>query len=283
MDVNGAIRTTYLNSDNIVGYEDSYVQNPVKHPMEDLSALIRARGLERATIGLEMDNYYFTASAFVTLQRELPNVRLDDATGLVNWQRAVKSPTEIDYIRRAARIVERMHGIIRERVAPGICKHDLIADIYHASICGADGHWGDYPAMVPMAPSGVDATAPHLTWDDRPMRVDENTFFEIAGAYRRYHCPQSRTVYLGKPPQKFYDAEKAVVEAIEAGFDWSRHIVLMRHPLPMCESLIRSGESERKAAAIYSSIAANMAKAARRTDTLSVRFEDMIADPGDRL
>ena len=222
MDVNGAIRTTYLNSDNILGYEDSYVQNPVKHPMEDLSALIRARGLERATIGLEMDNYYFTASAFVTLQRELPNVRFDDATGLVNWQRAVKSPTEIDYIRRAARIVERMHGIIRERVAPGICKHDLIADIYHASICGADGHWGDYPAMVPMAPSGVDATAPHLTWDDRPMRVDENTFFEIAGAYRRYHCPQSRTVYLGKPPQKFYDAEKAVVEAIEAGLEQAR-------------------------------------------------------------
>lgn len=67
--------------------------------------------------------------------------------------------------------------------------------------------------------------------------------------------------------------------AIEAGFDWSRHIVLMRHPLPMCESLIRSGESERKAAAIYNGIAANMAKAARRPDALSVRFEDMIADP----
>lgn len=67
--------------------------------------------------------------------------------------------------------------------------------------------------------------------------------------------------------------------AIEAGFAWSRHIVLMRHPLPMCESLIRSGESEGKAAAIYNGIAANMAKAARRPDTLSVRFEDMIADP----
>ncbi len=53
----------------------------------------------------------------------------------------------------------------------------------------------------------------------------------------------------------------------------------MRHPLPMCESLIRSGESEGKAAAIYSSIAANMAKTARRPDTLSIRFEDMIADP----
>jgi DNA-binding Lrp family transcriptional regulator len=27
------------------------------------------------------------------------------------------------------------------------------------------------------------------------------TFFEIAGCYKRYHCPLSRTIYLGKPPQ----------------------------------------------------------------------------------
>ena len=36
--------------------------------------------------------------------------------------------------------------------------------------------------------------------------------FEIAGCHRRYHCPLSRTIYLGKPPQKFLEAEKAVSE-----------------------------------------------------------------------
>jgi ectoine hydrolase len=36
-------------------------------------------------------------------------------------------------------------------------------------------------------------------------------------AYRRYHCPLSRTVFLGKPPQDFLDAEKAVLEGMEAG------------------------------------------------------------------
>ena len=48
--------------------------------------------------------------------------------------------------------------------------NDLVAEIYHTSIVGADGHWGDYPAMVPMAPSGMDATAPHLTWNDAPLK-----------------------------------------------------------------------------------------------------------------
>ncbi|MDB9808559.1 MAG: ectoine hydrolase DoeA [Yoonia sp.] len=217
MDAVGAQRTTFLNDDNIVGYDDTYVQNPSKHPMETLSRLLASRGLEGARVGLEMDNYYFTASAFLTLRKTSPQVTWSDATGLVNWQRAVKSETEITYMRRAARIVERMHSVIREKAEIGMRKNELIADIYHASVLGADGHWGDYPAIVPMAPSGIDATAPHLTWDDTPMQAGESTFFEIAGAYRRYQCPQSRTLFLGKPPQKYLDAEKAVLEAVDAG------------------------------------------------------------------
>lgn len=236
MDANGALRTTYLIPDNIAGYEDTFVQNPEKHPMEDLSKLIRARGLEHATIGLELDNYYFTAAAYMALQKGLPQAKLTDATGMVNWQRAVKSPTEIEYMRRAARIVEQMHAVVRETAEPGIRKNDLIADIYRASIKGADGHWGDYPAIVPMAPSGMDATAPHLTWDDSPLRVGESTFFEIAGAHRRYQCPQSRTLFLGKPPQKFLDAEKAVLEATEAGLEQAR-------PGNLCEDIANAFNS----------------------------------------
>lgn len=217
MDAVGAGLTTFMQPDQICGYDDSYVQNPQKHPMEDLCGVLRARGFENARIGLEMDNYYFSAAAYQKLRAGVPRGVFEDATGLVNWQRAIKSETEITYMRRAARIVERMHAVIRERAEPGMRKNALIADIYHASISGADGHWGDYPAIVPMAPSGVEATAPHLTWDDSPLPRGESTFFEIAGAYRRYQCPQSRTLFLGKVPQKYLDAEQAVLEAIDAG------------------------------------------------------------------
>ncbi len=222
MDAIGAGLTTFMSKDNIVGYDDTFVQNPAKHPMENLCKVLASRGFEAAEIGVEMDNYYFTAAAFESLRTNLPNARFLDATGLVNWQRAIKSETEITYMQRAARIVERMHDVIRTRAEPGMRKNDLIADIYQASVAGAEGHWGDYPAIVPMAPSGMDATAPHLTWDDSPLRPGESTFFEIAGAYRRYQCPQSRTLFLGTPPQKYLDAEKAVLEAIEAGLEQAR-------------------------------------------------------------
>jgi len=216
-DANGARRTAWIGNDNILAYPDHYVQSTERHPMDLLSEIITDRGWGNAVVGVEMDNYYFSAAAYASLQRHLPNARFKDATALVNWQRAVKSPTELDYMRKAGRIVEKMHARILEVVKPGLRKSDLVAEIYDAGIRGADGYGGDYPAIVPLLPSGADASAPHLTWDDAPMRAGEGTFFEIAGCYRRYHCPLSRTVFLGKPTEAFLDAEKATLEGMEAG------------------------------------------------------------------
>lgn len=219
-DANGARRTVFMDHAHIVGYPDHYVQSTERHPMDYLAReVIEARGWDKGRIGVEMDNYYFSAAAYASLQRNLPNAKWHDATALVNWQRAIKSPREIQYMRVAARIVEKMHTRIVERIEPGMRKCDLVADIYSTGITGVGEHGGDYPAIVPLLPTGVDAAAPHLTWDDTPFARDAGTFFEIAGCYRRYHCPQSRTVYLGKPPKHFIDGERAVVEGIEAGLE----------------------------------------------------------------
>lgn len=219
MDAQGARRTVFMQPDNIVGYDDTYVQNPAKHPMDQLSEVVKALGWANARIGVEMDNYWFSAAANQSLRGHLPNADFHDSTGLVNWQRTVKSDTEVNFIRKAAAIVDAMHARVVELIRPGLAKNVLVAEIQKQAILGADGNWGDYAAFVPMLPSGLDATAPHLTWDDRPFNNNEGTFFELGGCYRRYHAPLSRTVYLGKPPQKFLEAEKAVAEATEAGLE----------------------------------------------------------------
>jgi ectoine hydrolase len=216
MDAFGAKRTVFMDDAQIIGYPDHYVQSSERHPMDLLSRIIEERGWGGQTIGVELDNYYFSAACHESLKRQLPNARFIDATGLVNWQRAVKSPREIEFMRRAARIVEAMHARIVELVEPGLPKNRLVAEIYHTAIYGADGHGGDYPAIVPMLPSGPDASAAHLTWDETPFQSGEATFFELAGCHKRYHCPQSRTVYLGKPPREVLDTEQAVLEGIEA-------------------------------------------------------------------
>ena len=223
-DAAGAKRTVYMQDADIIGYPDHYVQSTERHPMDYLSARLTDRGWDKGRIGVEMDNYWFTAAAHASLQRHLPNASFIDATALVNWERAVKSPQELDYMRRAARLVERMHQRIFEKAEPGLRKCDLVAEIYDAALRydGDLGFGGDYPAIVPLLPSGADAAAPHLTWDDQPMRAGEGTFFEIAGVYHRYHCPLSRTIFLGQPTQTFLDVESATLEGMEAGLDAAR-------------------------------------------------------------
>ena len=219
MDANGAKLTVFMQHENIIGYPDDYVQNPEKHPMDYLSKILTEKNWAQKTIGVEKDNYYFTASCLESLQRNLVQANFVDSTALVNWQRTVKSPRELEFMRKAARIVEKMHARIFEVMEPGMRKNDLVAEIYHSGITGAEDAGGDYTAIVPMTPTGADASAPHLTWDDQPIPNNSGTFFEIAGCYRRYHCPLSRTIYLGQPPQKYLDVEKAVLEGIEAGLE----------------------------------------------------------------
>jgi len=92
IDEPGARRTVFMKDGaNIVPYDDSYVQNPQKHTMEALSSLIIDRGWHTGWIGVEMDNYYYSAAAHQTLLNHLGDARFVDATGLVNWQRLVKS------------------------------------------------------------------------------------------------------------------------------------------------------------------------------------------------
>jgi ectoine hydrolase len=218
-DAPGARRTVFMDHARVLAYPDHYVQSTERHPMDFLSDLLKSRRLDGSTIGVEMDNYYFSAAAFASLWQHLPDATFKDITGMVNWQRAIKSETELLYMHRAARIVEAMHARALELIEPGLAKNQLVAAIYQTAIAGADGHGGDYPAIVPLVPSGADAAAAHVTWDDRPFEADMGTSLELAGCHRRYHCPLCRTIYLGKPPQKFLDAEKAVVEGIAAALE----------------------------------------------------------------
>lgn len=141
-DANGARRTCYISPDNIIGYPDNYVQSNDRHPMDLLSSILTDKGQGNKVVGVEMDNYYFTAAAFASLNQNMPNVRLKDSRNLVNWQRAIKSPREIAYMKEAGRIVGAMHQRIRETIRPGLPKHELVAEIYDAGLRGVDGLGG---------------------------------------------------------------------------------------------------------------------------------------------
>jgi Xaa-Pro dipeptidase/ectoine hydrolase len=57
----------------------------------------------------------------------------------------------------------------------------------------------------------------HLTWSNELFKENEATVIEISGAYKRYHCPMARTVFLGKEDQQKLDVMNKTIEALRRG------------------------------------------------------------------
>ncbi|MDX1653907.1 MAG: M24 family metallopeptidase [Candidatus Competibacteraceae bacterium] len=222
MDANGARATTWLAEDNIYAYSDHYVHTDERHPMDYVAHVMKERRLDRRNIGLKMDSYYFSPAAYQCLGRNLPRANLIDHNLLVPWLRVIKSPRELEYMRQAGRICERVMQTAIDSVRPGVRQCDAVADIYHAQISGTAEFGGDYPAIAPMLPTGKGTSTPHLTWTDQPFVRDEATILEIAACRLRYHAPMARTVYLGKPPQKLQEMAAIVMEGIGAALETVR-------------------------------------------------------------
>ena len=223
-DAAGAQRTAWLPDADIVGYPDHYVQSTERHPMDYLAGDARRRA---ASTGSASASRWTTTGSppppSPACSGTCPNARFADATGLVNWQRAVKSPAEIGYMRKAARIVEAMHARIAETARVGIRKCDLVAEILAAGTRGVDGVGGDYPAIVPLLPSGARRfrPAPHLgrQADARRARAPSSRSPAATTATTaRCRAPSSS----GKPTQAFLDAEAATLEGMEAGLAAAR-------------------------------------------------------------
>jgi ectoine hydrolase len=219
MDTGGARLTTWLAERQILGFPEDYVQQRDRHPMQWVAAELLGRDLVGGVVALEMDSYYFSPRAYEALRGSLPASRIMDAEELVNWVRAVKSPAELEMMRRAAAIMERVMRVGIDAIEPGVRQSDAVAAIAGAQVAGTEELGGDYPAIVPMLPTGIGTSTPHLTWNDEPFKRGEATILELAACYRRYHCPLARTVYLGDPPRKLLEMAEVVEEGLEAALD----------------------------------------------------------------
>ena len=178
------------------------MHRPGVHPFDSISAEIRGLVPAGESIGVECDAHVFSPRANFALDHGLPANRLVDSAELVNWVRVVKSPHEVQQLRIAGTIVEHAMRTACDSVRPGRRQCDVVAEIMAAQATGTPEHGGDYPAIVPMLPTGEAAGAPHLTWTDRLFQKGEATTIELAGAFGRYHAPLARTVMLGEPPKQ---------------------------------------------------------------------------------
>lgn len=208
------------------GYPEALVHRPDVHPYQWIAERADELGLfgTGGRVAIEGDAHYFPARGYLALADRLGADRLVDSAELVNWVRVIKSPYEQDQLRHAGTVCEQAMMVALDAIAVGVRQCDVVSKISQAQLAGTPEQGGDYPAIVPMLPTGASAGVPHLTWTDERFVAGEATTIELSGVHHRYHAPLARTVMLGRPQPRLTrvagivgDGMAAVLEMIKPG------------------------------------------------------------------
>lgn len=212
IDAKSATVTTNLPPENIISFSEALVHHPDDHPFDDLCGLIISNSWGSDRIGVELDAHYYTARAHQHLVRGLPNAKIADSRELVNWARLVKSEAELVYMREAGRIISHTMREAIARLKPGVRDYEVVADVYRNQILGVDSKFGDYTGLCPLLQIEEGTSTCHLTWSDQTVPESGLVVMELGAARRHYNTPLTRTIHVGKPPQKVSRLASVIVE-----------------------------------------------------------------------
>lgn len=186
------------------------------NPVDDLRALLAELGLASRRLGVEYEAYGLTARNGKRLDEGLADfARLDDASTLISRLRAVKSPAEIDCVRRAGALADDALGAAWPLIRPGAFEGDILAAMQGAVFAGG----GDYSGNEFIIGSGDHALLCRYQTGRRHLAADDQLTLEWAGVYHRYHAAMMRTIAIGDVPPRqrtLYTAARDALQAVEA-------------------------------------------------------------------
>ena len=170
------------------------------------AAWIRRKSLRR--IGYEKSN--LSHQAFLALENPAPgSARLTPIANLVETLRMVKSPDEIDLIRRSVQTNSEAFSQALALVRPGIAEIDLAAEIeYRMRRLGAEK-----PAFDSIVAFGLRSALPHASPTRNKLAKNGLLLIDMGAMRDGYASDMTRMAFLGRPGARIRELYKAVLEA----------------------------------------------------------------------
>lgn len=182
-------------------------------PAEDLKAILDEHGCKGRKLGIEFEAYGLTGRSWRMVEATLDGFcTLDDASELVSRLRVVKSPAEMDYVRRAAALGDAALDEANRLTVAGAFEGDILAAMQGAVFKGG----GDYAGNEFIIGSGSGALLCRYFSGRRHIDPEDQMMIEFAGVYRHYHAALMRTVLTGRASEGHRDMHKACHDALLA-------------------------------------------------------------------
>ncbi|HEY1941372.1 MAG TPA: Xaa-Pro peptidase family protein [Roseiarcus sp.] len=162
---------------------------------EAAAAYLKRIGLESARIGIETS--FLPADAYGALQKALPNASFLEALGPLEQLRAVKTPTELGFMREASeRVVDAMLAVFASH-GPGATKRELVSALRREE--QFRGLTFEY-CLTTVGTSHNRAPSSDATWEvGQPLSLDSGANYE------GYIGDLCRMAVLGEPDGELRD------------------------------------------------------------------------------
>jgi len=184
-----------------------------ENPGNDVRDMLQSQGMRGKRIGVEYDAYGLSARRGQMLEAALNGFcETVDASDLVRQQRLVKSPAELDYLRRSGAICQAVQEEAVALSVPGAFEGD-IRSAMHRVVWSRDG---DTPAHVWPMGSGPSALLVRYKSGARHIGKNDQVFHEFAAAYRHYHAALTFALVTGKASEAHHAMFNVCHEALQA-------------------------------------------------------------------
>ncbi|RLC77382.1 MAG: Xaa-Pro dipeptidase [Chloroflexi bacterium] len=174
---------------------------------EVLPEMLADAGVKR--LGFESE--HLTVAQYEEWQRAAKGVEWVPTRGLVEKIRMVKTPEEVEAIRKAVALADEAFAHICECIHPGMTEKEAAweLEVYMRT------HGAQKLAFDIIVASGPNGAMPHAKATDKPIEEGEPIVMDLGCVVNGYCSDLTRTIVLGSPDERFREIYEIVLRAQE--------------------------------------------------------------------
>jgi len=172
-----------------------------------LPKLLEEAGVK--TLGFE--SFYLTVEEYKKWRKAARKVKFVPCQDIVGEIRSVKTPEEIQAIRKAVALTDEAFSHVCQILRPGMSEKEAAWEIESFMRT----HGAEKMAFDLIIASGPNGALPHAKASDKPIKEGEPIVIDIGCVVGGYCSDLTRTVVLGKPDERFSEIYSLVLKAQE--------------------------------------------------------------------
>ena len=183
-------------------------------PVEVLTTFLKNEVKRDRPIGIETAAWYLTVKDFQNISVSC-DTKLVPCNNVIEPYRIIKTESQIEKIRAAARAAEAGLDAAIKVVEPGKTENDIAAAMFHANISAGSEYLGHPPLIV----AGQRTALCFAMWRRNTIKEGDVILLEAAGCVDRYHAMVARSVVVGKPTERHVETADAIIGVLNAAIE----------------------------------------------------------------